>query len=91
MLKELTRKYYNKKQVLIIMDNADLVINTDYSNFRFLISQLLVNCTKLKIVITSQKIVGGGLKGITEKIYQVDPLDNKSSVLLLYKRSPKGG
>jgi len=61
MLKELTRRYYNKKEVLIIMDNADLVINTDYPNFRILISKLLVNCNKLKIVVTSQKIVGGGL------------------------------
>jgi len=69
MLKELTRIYISNKEVLIIMDNADFVINSSYTNFRFLISQFLINCPKLKIMITSQKIVGGGLKGITEKIY----------------------
>ena len=69
MLKELTNRYYNQKEVLIIMDNADLVINTDFTNFRFLISRLLVTCKKLKILVTSQKIVGGGLQDITEKIY----------------------
>jgi len=38
MLTELTREYLRKKEALIIMDNADRVINDDYTNFRALLS-----------------------------------------------------
>jgi len=71
------------------MDNADCVINNDYTNFRSLISVFLFNCKRLKIMVTSQKIVGGGIQNITEKIYELESLDKKSSAKLLELRAPR--
>jgi len=40
-------------------------------------------------MVTSQKIVGGGIQNITEKIYELESLDKKSSAKLLELRAPR--
>jgi len=76
------------KEVLLIIDNAEDLLNHDRFKFLSLIHTLLSKLPKLKTLITSRTHLGS-LPDLTEKVYNLLPLDSKNSVLLLERRAPR--
>lgn len=77
-----------EKEVLIIIDNAENVINNDRDRFLGLIHRILGDLPKVKALITSRTHLRS-VSDLTEKVYNLLPLDPKSAVHLLERRSPR--
>eukprot|EP01022_Parablepharisma_sp_SALTPOND_P007336 TRINITY_DN12_c0_g2_i1.p1 TRINITY_DN12_c0_g2~~TRINITY_DN12_c0_g2_i1.p1 ORF type:complete len:1381 (-),score=162.30 TRINITY_DN12_c0_g2_i1:17440-21582(-) len=76
------------KNVLLIVDNAEDPVNKDKAQFLNTTHALLSQLPSLKILITSRTHLGS-LPDLTEKVYNLLPLDSKSAILLLEKRAPR--
>ncbi len=76
------------KHLLLILDNAEDPLNKDRVHFLSTIHALLGQAPKLKVLITSRTALGP-LPDLTEKVYNLFPLDPRSAVLLLEKRAPR--
>eukprot|EP00826_Nyctotherus_ovalis_P058231 TRINITY_DN798_c0_g1_i2.p1 TRINITY_DN798_c0_g1~~TRINITY_DN798_c0_g1_i2.p1 ORF type:complete len:1311 (-),score=269.74 TRINITY_DN798_c0_g1_i2:1305-5237(-) len=76
------------KEILLIIDNAEDTLNKDKFKFLNMIQTLLNKLPKLKILVTSRTHLGS-LPDLTEKVYNLLPLDSNSSVLLLERRAPR--
>jgi len=90
-VKDKMTKIFNvlrNSQVLLIIDNAEDPLNKDKTQFLGMIQTMLNQLPNLKILVTSRTQLGS-LPDLTEKVYNLLPLDPKSSVLLLEKRAPR--
>jgi len=76
------------KHVLLIIDNAEDPLNKDKAQFVNLIHTILDQLPLMKILVTSRMHLGS-LSDLTEKVFNLAPLDPRSSVLLLEKRAPR--
>ncbi|MCX6581687.1 MAG: tetratricopeptide repeat protein [Candidatus Aminicenantes bacterium] len=74
---------------LFIIDNAEDVLWKDSKNFRRLVHCILECAANIKILVTSQKEIGGYLYE-KEEVYTLPGLDWKSSVELFIKRIKTG-
>lgn len=77
-----------EKEVLLVIDNAEDTLNKDKFKFLNMIQTLLNKLPRLKILVTSRTHLGS-LPDLTEKVYNLLPLDSNSSVLLLERRAPR--
>jgi len=76
------------RQVLLVMSNAEELLSKDKQKFVFTIYMLLSRLPGLKILLIS-RINLGSLPDLTEKVYDLPPLDARSAIALLEKRSPR--
>ena len=76
------------QEILMIMDNIDLLLETDFLTFTKVISDMLEIAPKLKILITSRSGLGK-IGEFTEKLMIIPPLERVESIRLLQLKSPK--
>jgi len=76
--------YIKPLHTLLVLDNAEDVLCRDHRGFRRLMDKLLQTAGKIKLLVTSQKEIGGNLYE-KEELYNLSGLDRENSIELFIK------
>ena len=76
-------------RLLLVMDNFEDPLNRAGPAVRSWLQQLLEHCPQLSVLINSRQSVGGGLAGVTEKVYNVSRLSYLDAARLFMRLAPR--
>ena len=75
--------------VLLVWDNCEDAINSDASEFREVLQDVLENTLHSRVVTTSRVALGGGVRDVTEKVYSLQPLSPLAAARLFTQHCPR--